>query len=68
MFFIYYMLLYFVLKGSSGRATGATAMNAQSSRSHCIFTLTISQMKEDGWVFVYLSLNLFIILVIHNLL
>lgn len=68
MFFIYYMLLYFVLKGSSGRATGATAMNTQSSRSHCIFTLTISQMKEDGWVFVYLSLNLFIILVIHNLL
>ncbi|XP_050420539.1 chromosome-associated kinesin KIF4 [Adelges cooleyi] len=34
--------------GSSGRATGATAMNAQSSRSHCIFTLTISQMQEDG--------------------
>lgn len=40
------MFSYF--QGSSGRATGATAMNAQSSRSHCIFTLTISQMRENG--------------------
>ncbi|KAL5244522.1 hypothetical protein ACI65C_011932 [Semiaphis heraclei] len=37
-----------LVQGSSGRATGATAMNAQSSRSHCIFTLTISQMQENG--------------------
>ncbi|XP_050544001.1 chromosome-associated kinesin KIF4 [Daktulosphaira vitifoliae] len=37
-----------LVQGSSGRATGATAMNAQSSRSHCIFTLTISQVQDDG--------------------
>ncbi|XP_025416785.1 chromosome-associated kinesin KIF4-like [Sipha flava] len=37
-----------LIQGSNGRATGATAMNAQSSRSHCIFTLTISQIRENG--------------------
>lgn len=43
---------YLYIQGSSGRATGATAMNAQSSRSHCIFTLTISQMKDDGYTYL----------------
>lgn len=42
------IIKYCFIQGSSGRATGATAMNAQSSRSHCIFTLTINQMNEDG--------------------
>lgn len=30
-------------QGSAGRVTGATAMNAQSSRSHAIFTITINR-------------------------
>ncbi|XP_066995336.2 chromosome-associated kinesin KIF4A [Anabrus simplex] len=34
-------------KGSSVRATGATAMNVHSSRSHAIFTITISQEYKD---------------------
>ncbi|XP_023288014.1 chromosome-associated kinesin KIF4 [Orussus abietinus] len=34
-------------QGSLGRATGATAMNACSSRSHAIFTITIYQQKRD---------------------
>ena len=34
-------------QGSSGRVTGSTAMNNQSSRSHAIFTLTIHQQKLD---------------------
>ncbi|XP_011865378.1 PREDICTED: chromosome-associated kinesin KIF4 [Vollenhovia emeryi] len=34
-------------QGSMGRVTGATAMNAHSSRSHAIFTLCISQQKRD---------------------
>ncbi|KAK3916982.1 Chromosome-associated kinesin KIF4 [Frankliniella fusca] len=34
--------------GSTGRATGATAMNAQSSRSHAIFTITIQMSKKNN--------------------
>ncbi|XP_011304610.1 chromosome-associated kinesin KIF4 [Fopius arisanus] len=36
-----------LMAGSQGRATGATAMNSQSSRSHAIFTLTIFQQKNN---------------------
>ncbi|XP_032669022.1 chromosome-associated kinesin KIF4 isoform X1 [Odontomachus brunneus] len=34
-------------QGSIGRVTGATAMNAHSSRSHAIFTICIHQQKKD---------------------
>lgn len=34
-------------QGSMGRVTGATAMNAYSSRSHAIFTLCIRQQRRD---------------------
>ncbi|XP_063972210.1 chromosome-associated kinesin KIF4A [Diachasmimorpha longicaudata] len=36
-----------LMAGSQGRATGATAMNSQSSRSHAIFTITICQQKDN---------------------
>lgn len=32
-----------LIKGSAGRAVGATAMNATSSRSHAIFTINIQK-------------------------
>lgn len=33
--------------GSLCRATGATAMNSQSSRSHAIFSISVHQQKKD---------------------
>ncbi|KAK0179912.1 hypothetical protein PV327_005615 [Microctonus hyperodae] len=39
--------LQMLVKGSQGRATGSTAMNFQSSRSHAIFTILIHQQKSD---------------------
>nr|CAD7435787.1 unnamed protein product [Timema monikensis] len=36
------------LMGSAGRATGATAINSQSSRSHTIFTINIEQVKLNN--------------------
>ena len=33
--------------GSLCRATGATAMNVQSSRSHAIFTISVKQAKKN---------------------
>lgn len=33
--------------GSLSRATGATAMNLNSSRSHAIFTISVQQQKKD---------------------
>ncbi|GFG32670.1 hypothetical protein Cfor_12769 [Coptotermes formosanus] len=36
-----------LMQGSSCRATGATAMNTQSSRSHAIFTVTVHQQSRE---------------------
>lgn len=35
-----------LMEGSSKRAVGATAMNAQSSRSHAIFTITVQKTPK----------------------
>ncbi|KAH8240200.1 hypothetical protein KR032_012169 [Drosophila birchii] len=38
----------YLIRGSSGRAVAATAMNETSSRSHAIFTLTLVATKKDS--------------------
>ena len=35
-------------KGMSARAVGATSMNAESSRSHCLVVLTVHKAWSDG--------------------
>ncbi|XP_017775490.1 PREDICTED: chromosome-associated kinesin KIF4 [Nicrophorus vespilloides] len=37
-----------LLRGSQGRATASTNMNAQSSRSHAIFTITLAMQKKGS--------------------
>ena len=37
-----------LLKGKANRAVGATSMNAQSSRSHSVFTIVVEQQQVDG--------------------
>lgn len=39
--------LQYLADGSLSRATGATAMNEQSSRSHAIFTISVQQQRKD---------------------
>lgn len=38
--------LKYLMKGSQGRATSSTNMNAQSSRSHAIFTINICMQHK----------------------
>lgn len=38
--------LKYLSDGSQNRATGSTAMNISSSRSHAIFTITVYQQKQ----------------------
>ncbi|KAI4321438.1 hypothetical protein MLD38_034819 [Melastoma candidum] len=40
----------YLSRGSISRATGSTDMNSQSSRSHAIFTITMEQKKNPGFV------------------
>ena len=40
-------MMLFVKAGSQRRATSATAMNDQSSRSHALFTITVEQLIKD---------------------
>jgi hypothetical protein len=44
----YSSILSLILQGSSLRRTNETDMNAQSSRSHAIFSLTLTQRKFTG--------------------
>jgi kinesin family protein 3/17 len=37
-----------LMKGKNSRAVAATAMNAQSSRSHSIFTVVVEQQRTDS--------------------
>lgn len=37
-----------LMRGSSDRAVGATAMNATSSRSHAIFTITLQKVHKEN--------------------
>eukprot|EP00928_Gymnodinium_smaydae_P036088 TRINITY_DN2526_c0_g1_i3.p1 TRINITY_DN2526_c0_g1~~TRINITY_DN2526_c0_g1_i3.p1 ORF type:complete len:889 (-),score=227.36 TRINITY_DN2526_c0_g1_i3:68-2734(-) len=41
-------ILFLVDYGSANRQTSATAMNASSSRSHCVFTFKINMRTESG--------------------
>lgn len=43
----------FMMIGTKNRSVGATAMNAESSRSHSIFTLYIEASSEDDKVKKY---------------
>ncbi|XP_037030847.1 chromosome-associated kinesin KIF4 isoform X2 [Bradysia coprophila] len=36
-----------LIRGSAGRAVGSTAMNATSSRSHAVFTITIEMLNKN---------------------
>jgi len=48
-----------LMQGSSCRATGATAMNMQSSRSHAVFTVTVyKQSKENENLFMTSNFHL----------
>eukprot|EP00301_Raphidiophrys_heterophryoidea_P023569 c7407_g1_i1.p1 GENE.c7407_g1_i1~~c7407_g1_i1.p1 ORF type:complete len:927 (+),score=268.44 c7407_g1_i1:123-2903(+) len=40
--------MHLLLDGEKRRHTAATRMNQESSRSHCVFTLSMSQLMRDG--------------------